>query len=166
MNASLERLSDQSKMSDLSTEKRMDANTSPHVGAFLPAALILMILGWGGLYTIVTYTTPSGGSRWAFFFSAVLALSGTALPGVAYLNRRFPSTPSSTPAVILRQAVWIGIYFPTLAWLQIGRVLTPAIALLLAIGLMLIEWLLRLRERSLWNPEQNTKYTAHKNRNQ
>jgi len=165
MNASLERLSDRPEMSNLPTENRMDARISPPVGAFLPAALILMILGWGGVYAIVTYTTPSGGSRWAFFFSAVLALSGTALPGVAFLNRRFPSTPPSTAAVILRQAVWIGIYLPTLAWLQIGRVLTPALALLLAIGLMLIEWLLRLRERSLWNPEQNTKSTAHKNRN-
>ena len=166
MNTSLERLSDQSEMSNLTSENRMGAKPSPPVGAFLPSALIMMILGWGGLYAIVTYTTPSGGSRWAFFFSAVLALSGTALPGVAYLNQRFPSTPPSTPGVIVRQALWIGIYLPTLAWLQIGRVLTPAMALLLAIGLMLIEWLLRLRERSLWNPEQNAKYIPHKNRDQ
>jgi hypothetical protein len=52
----------------------------------------------------------------------------------------------------LRQAIWVAIYLPTLAWLQIGRVLTPAMALLLAIGLILIEWLLRLRERSQWKP--------------
>jgi hypothetical protein len=32
-------------------------------------------------------------------------------------------------------------------------VLTPALALLLAVGLFLIEWLLRLRERSQWKPE-------------
>jgi len=31
-------------------------------------------------------------------------------------------------------------------------VLTPAIALLLLLGLAVIEWLLRLRERSQWNP--------------
>jgi hypothetical protein len=163
---SLETRSDRSEMRNLPAENRMDTNLSPPVRTFIPAALILMILGWGGLFAIVAYTTPTGGSRWAFFFSAVLALSGTALPAVAYLNRRFPSTPPSTPAVILRQAIWIGIYLPTLAWLQIGRVLTPALALLLAIGLMLIEWLLRLRERSQWNPEQDTQYTTPKKRAQ
>jgi hypothetical protein len=46
----------------------------------------------------------------------------------------------------------VGIYFPILAWLQIGRVLTPAMALLLAVGFILIEWLLRLRERAQWKP--------------
>jgi hypothetical protein len=39
-----------------------------------------------------------------------------------------------------------------LAWLQIGRVLTPSLAFLLAVGFVLIEWLLRLREKSQWNP--------------
>jgi hypothetical protein len=67
------------------------------------------------------------------------------------MNRRFPSTPPATPAVVFRQALWVGVYFPTLAWLQIGRVLSPALALLLAIGLLLVEWLLRLREKSQWS---------------
>jgi hypothetical protein len=56
--------------------------------------------------------------------------------------------------VIVRQAVWIGIYLPVLAWLRIGRVLNLSLALLLAAGLILIEWLLRLRERNQWKPEQ------------
>ncbi len=71
---------------------------------------------------------------------------------MAFLNQRFPSTPPVNTGVILREAVWVGIYFPTLAWLQIGRVLIPSLALLLAVGLILIELLLRLRERSQWNP--------------
>lgn len=52
----------------------------------------------------------------------------------------------------MREALWVGIYFPTLAWLQLGRVLTPALVLLLAIGFVAIEVLLRLRERSQWKP--------------
>ena len=114
-----------------------------------------MVLGWGGLYAILTLTTPSGGTRWALFFAGVLALTGTSLPAVAFLNRRFPSTPPPTPFVILRQAIWVGVYIPIMAWLRIGRVLTPSLALLLAIGLLLIEWLLRLRERSQWKPERD-----------
>ena len=132
----------------------MSENTqlSPPVKSFLPAAIVLMILGWGGLYYILTQTEPSGGARWAMFFTGVMALTGTALPAVAFLNRRFKSSPPATSFVILRQALWAGIYVPTLAWLQIGRVLTPMIALLLALGLFLIEWLLRLRERSQKSP--------------
>lgn len=82
------------------------------------------------------------------FFTTVVAITGTVLLGVAFLNKRFPSTPPASSLIILRQSLWVGIYFPTLAWLQIGRVLTPMIAILLAVGLALIEWLLRLRERS------------------
>lgn len=127
----------------------------PSVRSFLPAALILIVIGWGGLTYILLETEPSGGTRWAFFFTGVLALTGLALPIVAYLNRRFPSTPPPSPLVIVRQAIWVGIYFPTLLWLRIGRVVNLPLALLLAAGLILIEFLLRLRERSLWKPESH-----------
>lgn len=122
------------------------------VSYFIPTSLILMVLGWGGLYLLLTYTAPSGGTRWAFFFCSVLAVTGTALPLVAFLNRRFPSKPDPSAMIIVRQSLWFGVYLPTLAWLQIGRVLNLFIALLLAIGFGLIEWLLRLRERSRWKP--------------
>lgn len=130
----------------------MDRQNSPSVSSFLPTAVILGLAGWGGLFFVLNFTLPTVGPRWLFFFLGVLALTGTALPVVAFLNRRFPSEPPATPSVILRQSIWLGIYFPTLAWLQMGRVLTPALALLLALGLAVIEWLLRLRERSQWIP--------------
>lgn len=136
----------------ISVKDYMDTQTSPPVRTFLMSAILFMILGWGGLYLLLTYTTPSGGARWAFFFAGVLAFTGTALPLVAFLNRRFSSIPPPSTTVVLRQALWIGIYFPTLVWLQIGRVLNPFIALLLAVGFALIEWLLRMRERSQWRP--------------
>lgn len=130
----------------------MDSQSSPPVRSFIPSAIILSIIGWGGIFALLNYTLPTVGPRWLFFFLGVLALTGTALPAVAYLNRRFPTNPPVTHSVILRQAIWIGIYVPTLAWLQIGRVLDASIALLLALGLILIEWLLRLRERSQFKP--------------
>ena len=137
---------------NISVKDYMDTQTSPPVRKFLTSAVLFIILGWGGLYLLLTYATPSGGARWAFFFAGVLAFTGTALPLVAFLNRRFPSIPPPSTTVVLRQALWIGIYFPTLVWLQIGRVLNPFIALLLAVGFALIEWLLRMRERSQWQP--------------
>ena len=130
----------------------MKNQTSPSVFSFLPTAIVLAILGWGGLYYLVNYTVPTVGPRWLFFFLGVMALTGTSLPFTAFLNRRFPSQPPAAPGVILRQAIWVGIYGATLAWLQLGRVLTLALALLLALGLVLIEALLRMRERSQWKP--------------
>jgi hypothetical protein len=125
------------------------------VSAFLPSALVLCIVGWGGLVALVIYTLPTVGPRWLFFFLEVLALTGTALPLIAFLNRRFPSLPTPTAGVVVRQSLWFGIYGATIAWLQIGRVLTPALALLIAVGLVLVEFLLRLRERSQWKPDRD-----------
>lgn len=126
---------------------------SPPVRIFLPAALLLALAGWGGLAALVLYTLPTLWPRWLFFFFTVLAITGTMLPMTAFLNRRFPSMPPPAPGVILRQALWVGVYAATMIWLRIPRVLTPAMALLLALGLVLIEWLLRLRERSQWRPD-------------
>jgi len=128
--------------------------SSPAIRNFLPASILLLILGGGGLYTVLAFTSPDGGTRWLFFFFAILGLTGIALPISAFFNRRFPSTPPPSAGVILRQSIWFGIYWPFIAWLRIGRVLTPAMALLLALGFILIEWLLRLRERSQWKPDR------------
>lgn len=130
----------------------MKSNTSPRVANFLPAALFLFIVGWGGLITLFMSTLPTVGPRWLFFFLSVLAITGTVLPIIAFLNRRFPSTPPPTAIVVVRQALWFAVYGATIIWLQMGRVLNPALAVLLAIGLGLIEFLLRLSEKSQWKP--------------
>lgn len=132
----------------------MNSASSPPVRFFIPASLFLIVVGWGGLLLLVFNTLPTLGPRWLFFFLFVLALAGTFLPLVAFLNRRFPGEPPATPKVILRQATWIGLLGATLAWLQIGRVLTGSMALLLVIGFGLVEFLLRLGEKSRWQPPQ------------
>lgn len=111
-----------------------------------------MIAGWGGLTLIVYLFPPLIWPRWGFFFFLVLAGTGTAMPLAAFLNRRFPSKPPVDAGVIMREAMWVGIYLAMLAWLLIPRLLTPTMAVLLAAGFILIEWLLRLRELSLWRP--------------
>jgi hypothetical protein len=128
----------------------MKSTTSPRVANFLPASIFLFIIGWGGLIVLIITSLPTVGPRWLFFFLCVLAITGTALPITAFLNRRFPSTPPPTYFVVVRQALWFAVYISTLAWLQMGRVLNPALAILLAIGLGLIEFLLRLSEKSQW----------------
>ena len=131
-------------------DNNMSSNTAPRVANFLPASILLFVIGWGGLITLIIATLPTVGPRWLFFFLCVLAVTGTMMPLTAFLNRRFPSTPPPMPMVIVRQALWFAVYISTLIWLQMGRVLNPALAILLAIGLGLIEFLLRLSEKSQW----------------
>ncbi len=127
---------------------------SPSFWKFLWISLLLCVFGWGGLAYLVMLTLPSLGPRWLFFFCLVLALSGLALPITYFLNRRFPSGPMIDAGVVLREAMWVGVYGSSIAWLQIGRVLTSSLVLVLAVGLVMVEFLLRLRERSLWSPDQ------------
>lgn len=119
---------------------------------FRPVTLTLCLLGWGGLALVVTLSLPTVWPRWLFFALLFLALSGTALPVVWFLNLRFPSTPPVEASVIVREAMWVGIGGTTLAWLQLGRLASLGVFLGLVAGLTAIEYLLQLRERSRWRP--------------
>lgn len=122
---------------------------------FLPilfTSIILALAGWVGLYFLVMLTDPELGPRWLFYFLLTVAVTGTALPLVAFLNRRFPTTPPADEGILLRQTTWVGVYFSLIMWLQSGRILNPAMAAFLAVSLALIEAVLRLNERTRFNP--------------
>ncbi len=119
------------------------------------SALVLMLIGWSGLYLIVNNTLPDVWARWGFFVLMLIAISGTLLPIIYFLHRRFPDEPPADANVIVRQALWFGVYGATLAWLQLGRLVTVYVILGLAIGLIAIEYFIRLRERALWTPPSN-----------
>jgi len=112
-------------------------------------AFLLLAIGWTGLYFLVATTLPTVGPRWLFFFLLIIAVTGTALPFVWLLHKRFGPAPS---AVLLRQALWVALFASLGVWLQINRALTLSLALLLGVGFILVEWFLRLLERSVWRP--------------
>ena len=64
-----------------------------------------------------------------FFVLLLAALTGTMLPIVYFFHRRFPSGPPAESNVIVRQAMWFGVYGLTLAWLQLGRLVTVYVVL-------------------------------------
>jgi hypothetical protein len=131
----------------------MAERTLPRVDyrGFAMAALVLAVGGWAGLGYLVLNTIPGMAQRWLFFVAGLVALTGTAAPFVRYLNRRFAG--ESVPAsVLLRQSLWVGFFGATCTWLQLGRTLNLSTTLLLAAGLSAIEWFLRMRERSRWDP--------------
>src|SRR3990172_1622541 len=112
---------------------------TPSPLSFLPTMLLLVAVGWGGLIALLTLAEPMLWPRWLFFFLVVVAFTGAALPITAFLNHRFPGEPPVTVRVILRQALWAGVYAGTLAWLLAGRVLNLALALILAVAFLAIE---------------------------
>ncbi|MBZ0302723.1 MAG: hypothetical protein K8J31_23460 [Anaerolineae bacterium] len=118
-----------------------------HVGVMI-AALVMIVGGWGGLYLLVTTTLPRVGQRWIFFVLLHVAVTGTVLPFVRYLNVRFARQEDALPpgGVLVRQSVWIGLFVITCAWLQIPRVLNPPITFFVAMVFVVIEVFLRSRE--------------------
>lgn len=109
------------------------------------AAGVLVLVGWGGMFLLVQNVLPTPGARWGFFMLLYMAMVGTSLPFIRLLNRRFVGDFVGNP-VIVRESLWFGLYVTSCAWLQISRVLTWPIALLLALAIIVIETFLRIRE--------------------
>jgi hypothetical protein len=126
----------------------------PSARQYLLSGLVLMIVGWGGLALLIFVlgVPPLVWARWSFFALWFIALAGTALPIIYFLNVRFPSDPRVEPHAIVRQALWVGVYGATMAWLQLGQLATLWMWVGLGAGLLAIEYLLRSRERARWRP--------------
>jgi len=127
---------------------------APSARQYLISGLFLMLVGWGGLALLIFVfkVPPLVWARWGFFALWFVALAGTALPIVYFLNIRFPSDPPVEPHAIVRQALWVGVYGATLAWLQLGQLATLWVWIGLGAGLVAIEYLIRSRERARWTP--------------
>jgi hypothetical protein len=119
---------------------------------YLHSTLALMIIGWGGIAALFYFFLPFVWARWGFFVLGIMALTGTALPVIYFLHRRFPTEPSTESNVIVRQALWVGVYGAMLAWLQLGRLVTLYVILGLAGGLIATEYFIRLREKANRQP--------------
>jgi hypothetical protein len=119
---------------------------------FLASTLALIFIGWGGIAALFYFSLPYVWSRWGFFVLGIMALTGTALPIVYFLHLRFPTEPPAESNVIVRQALWVGVYAATLAWLQLGRLVTLYVILGLAGGLIATEYFIRIREKANRRP--------------
>ena len=124
-------------------------NLKPSFRPYLLRTFLLFLIGWGGLAAMLRYTLPTVWQRWGFFALWTIALTATALPIVYFIATRFSADPVE-PQVVVRQALWVGVFGATLAWLQLARVVTIYVILGLGGGLIIIESLLRLRERARW----------------
>lgn len=131
----------------------MEGKRSPSFKSVLPLALVLGIPGWIGLIYLMTRTIPDLGNRWLFFIFVIFAITGTMVPVVAYINRVVTPFGTATFEIIVRESTMVGIYTGVLLWLNKGQVLSFGLAAILAVGLIIIEILLRFRYRSEWHPD-------------
>ncbi len=115
---------------------------------YLPSVITLILIGWSGLVATLYFSLPFVWSRWAFFVFIIMGLTGFALPIVFYLHKRFPIETPAESNVIIRQSLWVGVYGATLAWLQLGRLVTLYVILGLAGGLIAAEYFIRIREKA------------------
>jgi hypothetical protein len=120
-------------------------------GLFLMAVLF-MVLGWAGTAAVVLLTLPFILPRWLFYFSLFLALAGTALPVVWYLNRRFTAERFPAEGVLMREALEAASLGVFLVWLQAGRMFTPFLGWAFFGAFLAVELLLRIYENSRWAP--------------
>lgn len=113
---------------------------------------VFALLGWGGVAAVVFLTQPFLGPRWLFFFSLFLAFTGTALPVVWYLNRRFTAERFPSEGVLVREAIEAASLGVFLIWLQAGRMFTPFLGWAFFGAFLAVELLLRVYENSRWSP--------------
>ncbi|MEJ2759921.1 MAG: hypothetical protein P8046_15700 [Anaerolineales bacterium] len=100
---------------------------------------------------LVNMTQPTLWPRWLFFFLVVIGFTGVALPVTAFLHYRFPSEPPAEQKVVVRQSLWVGIYAALLIWMNFGQVVSVGLAGVFLVGFVVLEIILRLRERSFWH---------------
>ncbi len=131
----------------------MSDSSASDYRSLMVAAAFLAAVGWLGLLLLLNTTLPTIGPRWLFFFLLTQAATGTSVPFVWFLRRRFGGE-AAPPGVLLREALWVGLYASGCAWLQINRSLSLTVALFLALGLGVIEAFLRRAERSTWRPRR------------
>ena len=115
-----------------------------------------MFIGWGGILLLILFTVPTVEARWLFFVLGTSALTGTSIPFIIFLSKRFDKQPIKVN-VLMRRSIWVGVIGCILAWLQLGRALTWNISVLIISVITGIEWLIDIREKSVWNPNKNVK---------
>ncbi len=112
---------------------------------WLALAMTLSVVGWSGLYYLVTHAHPTSPARLLFLALWAMAWLGTAWPVLLAINQRL--THRAFPIRVWRQSGWVAALGTLSAWLQMDRALTLPLVVTMAGMFGLLETLLILRER-------------------
>jgi hypothetical protein len=114
---------------------------------WIPYAVFVATVAWVGLWSVVRLTAPST-TKGLFFFLLFIAVTSTVMPPIAYLNARFGQHRNKRTYRVrfVRQSIWCSAFVLVIAWLQMQRVLSVTLALILMAVFILIETFLITRE--------------------
>lgn len=110
------------------------------------SSFYLILIGGIGVYAIINFTYPYLWQRWLFFGAVILLGTGLSLPVVTFINTVISSRHIAVREIIVRESVGAGVYFGFLFWLAIGRLFTIPLAIAFGLILIVVDYLLRIRE--------------------
>lgn len=100
----------------------------------------------------ISATTLMGSANleiiFAFLAALLVAVTGLVMPLAYIVNRRFGRSGSQRFVVVLRQAMWVGLWASFCIWLQMQRSLGLGVVLLSALVLVTVEVLLQVRAKA------------------
>jgi len=126
----------------------------PPFRKILATSIMLILIGGSGLVFTFAFFEPTLGPRWMFFFFMTVFGAGIALPMSYLIQRRFASQ-FVAGRVLIREAILFGVFLSLAAWLQLGRILSNLIIVVIAIGFLLLEMLLRMAEKATFMAEED-----------
>lgn len=133
----------------------MSDHPAPRIRSILPFSLLVAVPGWSVLIYLMTSTEPNLGNRWMFFAAVIFTAAGTSAPIIALVNRILRPVAPAFYETIIRESLMVGVFAAVLLWLNKGQVLTAGLAIILGVGLLLVEFFMRLRSRAEWRPGQD-----------
>jgi len=110
--------------------------------------VFVALVSWVGLWGVVMSLPVNGTTHTLFLFLLFSAITSTVMPPVSYLNTRFAKFRNRRTYWVrfVRQSIWCGAFVVVVAWLQMQRVLSATLALILMAVFVLIETFLVTRE--------------------
>lgn len=84
----------------------------------------------------------------AFLAAVMITITGLVLPVAYFLNNRFGTAQYPIFLIVLRQAMWVGIWAAFCTWLQMHRSFGLGVAFLVAAVFFVVELMLQLRTRA------------------
>lgn len=131
----------------MAPKSKSPSTTTANHRSWVLSAVLTAFASWVGLWGLIQLSVNAV-TKTLFFALLFLAIAGTMLPPLAYLNARFGKFRSGQAhrARFLRQSVWFGLFVTAVAWLQMQRALSTTLAVILLAVFVLIETFLITRE--------------------
>ena len=124
----------------------------PPFGKILISSIFLTIIGGGGLLFIFYFFEPTIGPRWMFYLFLILFGAGISLPASFLIQRRMAKQAVSWQ-VLIREATLFGVFLSLIAWMQLGRILSNLTIMIVAVGFVILEMLLRMAEKATFRAD-------------